>query len=49
MGRQHAAAMASLRTPGRGRSYLAVGTPRLQPFRACRGGREDTKRATRPG
>ena len=41
--RQHAPAMAILRTPRRGGSYLAVGTPRRQPFCACRGGMEDTR------
>ena len=32
--------MAVLRTLGRGRSYLALGTPRLQPVCVSRGGRE---------
>ena len=46
---QHAPAVAGLRTSGRGKSYLAVGTPRPQPFCARRGGREDNRQATRPG
>ena len=49
VGRQHATAVAVVRTPGRGRSYLRVGTPRLPPFNVCRGGREDIRRAARPG
>ena len=49
LGRQRAPDVAVLGTPGRGRSYLAVGTPRLQPFHACRGGREDATQAARPG
>ena len=48
LGRQHALVVAGLRTPGRGRSYLAVGTPRQRPVRACRGGREDTRQAPHP-
>ena len=48
-GGQHAPGVAGLRTPGRGRSYLAVGTPRLLPVRACQGGREDTRQPARPG
>ena len=38
-----------MRTPGRGRSYLVAGTPRLQPSCACRGGMEDTRQAARLG
>ena len=41
--------MAGLRTPGRGKSYLAVGTPRPRLFCACRAAREDTRQAAGPG
>ena len=49
LGGQQAPAVAGVHTPGRGRSYLAVGTPQLQPFSASWGVREDTRQAVRPG
>ena len=49
LGRLHAPAVSFLRAPGLGRNYLAAGTPRPQPLFACRGGREDTRQAARPG
>ena len=41
--------MAVVHTPGHGRTYLAVGTPRQRPVSACQGGREDIRQAARPG
>ena len=49
MHRQHAPVVARLRTPGRGRRYLAVGTPQPMPQSARRGGLEAIGQAALPG